>query len=71
MPNAFQNPGHSATCKLTKEELQKHFDEFYEDFFVELAKYGEVEEMNVCDNVGDHLNGSNLYLYEMEILTCV
>jgi hypothetical protein len=30
---------------------------------VELAKYGEVEEMNVCDNVGDHLVGSKLTLY--------
>ncbi|KAH7051799.1 splicing factor U2AF 26 kDa subunit-like protein [Linnemannia elongata] len=30
------------------------------DFFVELAKYGEIEEMHVCDNIGDHLVG-NIY----------
>ncbi|CAB4410408.1 unnamed protein product [Rhizophagus irregularis] len=29
-------------------------------FFTELCKYGEVEEMHVCDNVGDHLIG-NVY----------
>lgn len=28
---------------------------------MELAKYGEIEEMNVCDNVGDHLVG-NVYV---------
>ena len=43
---------------MTEEELQEHFDLFYEDIFMELAKYGEIEEMNVCDNVGDHLVGS-------------
>lgn len=26
--------------------------------FIELAKYGEIEKLNVCDNVGDHLVGS-------------
>jgi splicing factor U2AF 35 kDa subunit len=31
------------------------------DIFMELAKYGEIEEMNVCDNVGDHLVG-NVYV---------
>ncbi|KAJ3322386.1 Splicing factor U2AF 26 kDa subunit [Boothiomyces sp. JEL0866] len=36
-------------------ELQNDFDLFYEDIFMELAKYGEIEEMNICDNVGDHL----------------
>jgi hypothetical protein len=28
---------------------------------MELAKYGEIEEMHVCDNVGDHLVG-NVYI---------
>lgn len=43
-------------------ENQKHFDEFYEDIYVELEeKYGPIEEMNVCDNLGDHLIG-NVYV---------
>jgi len=45
---------------MTEDEIQTHFDDFYEDFFTELCKYGEVEEMHVCDNVGDHLIG-NVY----------
>ena len=36
--------------------LQEHYDNFFEDCFVEAEeKYGEIEEMNVCDNLGDHL----------------
>ncbi|CAG8475450.1 16064_t:CDS:2 [Cetraspora pellucida] len=45
---------------MSEEQIQAHFDDFYEDFFTELCKYGEVEEMHVCDNVGDHLIG-NVY----------
>lgn len=42
--------------------MQEHFDNFFEDVFVELEdKYGEIEEMNVCDNLGDHLVG-NVYV---------
>ena len=32
--------------------------DFYEDIFEELAKFGEVENLNVCDNVADHMVGS-------------
>ena len=36
--------------------FKEHFDNFFEDCFVEAEeKYGDVEEMNVCDNLGDHL----------------
>ena len=42
--------------------LQKHYDEFYEEVFFEIEdKYGEIEEMNVCENLGDHLVG-NVYI---------
>eukprot|EP00743_Colponemidia_sp_Colp-15_P001220 GILK01001340.1.p2 GENE.GILK01001340.1~~GILK01001340.1.p2 ORF type:complete len:276 (-),score=30.32 GILK01001340.1:579-1358(-) len=42
-------------------EAAKHFEDFYEEVFSELMNYGEVEEMNVCDNIGDHLVG-NVYV---------
>ncbi|XP_070551329.1 splicing factor U2AF 35 kDa subunit-like isoform X2 [Ptychodera flava] len=43
-------------------DMQKHFDDFFEEVFTELdEKYGEIEEMNVCDNIGDHLVG-NVYV---------
>lgn len=53
-------------CQITEEELQAQFNEFYEDFFVELAKYGAVVEMHVCDNVGEHLIGNVYARYEWE-----
>lgn len=51
---------------MTEDELQDHFDNFFEDVFTELeTKYGEIEEMNVCDNLGDHLVG-NVYCQFVE-----
>ena len=35
--------------------------DFYEDVFEELDKFGEVENLNVCDNLADHLVG-NVYV---------
>lgn len=44
----------SVRCSSTPVLLQEVFTEMEE-------KYGEVEEMNVCDNLGDHLVG-NVYV---------
>jgi len=39
-----------------------HFTFHFQEVFTEMEeKYGEVEEMNVCDNLGDHLVG-NVYV---------
>ncbi|XP_026157357.1 splicing factor U2AF 35 kDa subunit-like isoform X3 [Mastacembelus armatus] len=49
-------------CAVSDVEMQEHYDEFFEEVFTEMEeKYGEVEEMNVCDNLGDHLVG-NVYV---------
>lgn len=63
LPNLYVNPATTeAGSSLSPEQLQQHFDLFYEDMFVELSlRYGEVEELVVCDNVGDHLVG-NVYV---------
>ena len=53
--------------------MQEHYDNFFEDVFVECEdKYGPVEEMNVCDNLGDHLVG-NVYVKfkKEEVITSV
>ena len=42
-------------------EAIEHFEAFYEEVFMELAKYGEIEEMVVADNIGDHMIG-NVYV---------
>lgn len=51
---------------MTDEEVQAQFDDFFEDFFVELAKIGVVVEMHVCDNIGEHLIGNVYARYEWE-----
>ena len=38
----------------------EEFHNFYAEVFLELAKYGEIEDMQVCDNLSDHMFG-NLY----------
>ena len=40
------------------EESLDHFEAFYEEVFHELTKFGEVVDMAVTDNIGDHLIGS-------------
>ncbi|KAJ8750083.1 hypothetical protein K2173_013998 [Erythroxylum novogranatense] len=46
---------------LDPRKIQEHFEEFYEDLFEELSKYGEIESLNVCDNLADHMVG-NVYV---------
>ena len=47
---------------MSAEAEQQHFDAFFEDVFVECEdRYGPIEEMNICDNLGDHLVG-NVYI---------
>lgn len=46
---------------LDPRKIQQHFEDFYEDLFEELGKYGELESLNVCDNLADHMVG-NVYV---------
>lgn len=62
----YQNPAHDPNCKLSESELASYFETFYEDVFCELVKYGNLLEMHVCDNVGDHLIGNVYARYEWE-----
>ncbi|XWS52912.1 hypothetical protein CRYUN_Cryun11dG0113300 [Craigia yunnanensis] len=42
-------------------KIQEHFEGFYVDLFEELSKYGEIESLNICDNLSDHMVG-NVYV---------
>nr|CAA77132.1 U2 snRNP auxiliary factor, small subunit [Oryza sativa] len=46
---------------IDPEKMQEHFEDFYEDIYEELSKFGEVETLNVCDNLADHMIG-NVYV---------
>lgn len=63
LPNLYQNPAYNTSPnapKMNAAQLQNHFDAFYEDFWCEMCRYGEIEEVVVCDNNNDHLVG-NVY----------
>lgn len=53
LPNLYQNPAYDPKNKMNPSQLQNHFDAFYEDFWCEMCKYGELEEVVVCDNNND------------------
>ena len=64
----YENPS-AAVAKangmdVPQEALVKavnHFEDFYEEVFMQFAKYGEIEDMVVADNIGDHMIG-NLWI---------
>ncbi|KAK4894159.1 hypothetical protein LTR17_004190 [Elasticomyces elasticus] len=60
LPNLYQNPAYDNKSRMNPSQLQNHFDAFYEDVWAEMCKYGEIEELVVCDNNNDHLIG-NVY----------
>ncbi|KAK4487550.1 hypothetical protein RD792_005801 [Penstemon davidsonii] len=47
-------------------KIQEHFEDFYEDIFEELSKFGEIETLNVCDNLADHMIGNVYVLFKEE-----
>jgi splicing factor U2AF subunit len=63
----YQNPAatllasNTAPTPADTQKWEEEFESFYEEVFEELGSYGEVEEMHVCDNLGDHLVG-NVYV---------
>jgi splicing factor U2AF subunit len=43
---------------IDRVEIEADFRDFYEEVYDELSKFGEIDEMNVCDNLGDHMIGA-------------
>ncbi len=55
---------------ITEERIQEHFDDTFEELFVELEKkYGDIEEMNICDNLSEHLAGKYLHFISISIFS--
>ncbi|KAF3321421.1 Splicing factor U2af subunit [Carex littledalei] len=63
LSNMYQRPDMIITPDIAQldKSLQKHFENFYIDIFEELSKYGEIESLNVCDNLANHMIG-NVYV---------
>jgi splicing factor U2AF subunit len=65
IPHMYDNPpvaiALSEGTKLPEnmiKEAVRHFEDFYEEIFLELANYGELEDVIVTDNIGDHIIGN-------------
>ena len=63
----YQNPPAAISFaegeKVSDEDLKealKHFEQFYEEIFLELSNFGELKDLSVVDNLSDHLIG-NVY----------
>ena len=50
-----------AAAQVDERWVQNFYEEFYEDVFEEVAQFGEIENLNVCDNIADHMVG-NVYI---------
>ncbi|KAK4320795.1 hypothetical protein Pmani_008370 [Petrolisthes manimaculis] len=60
--NSAKSADGSHLANMSDHEIQEQFEYFFEDVFFECEeKYGEIEEMCVCDNQCDHLRG-NVYI---------
>jgi splicing factor U2AF subunit len=56
----------SGGTKLPEEmikETVRHFEDFYEEVFLEMANFGEIEDLVVTDNIGDHIIGNAYVKY--------
>ena len=64
--------GHKVSEEDEKKALD-HYEEFYEEVFLELANYGEIDDLVICDNICDHLKGNVYvkYIRESEALKCL
>jgi splicing factor U2AF subunit len=60
-PRAVINNGPGSFPRLDEDALQMDFDDFYEEIFDEVSKFGYIEELNIAGNIGDHLIG-NVYI---------
>ena len=63
-PHLYQNPmallyaGTGGTVQLSREmeeTIERDFEETFVDIFDEVSKFGEVDEIQVCENLNDHL----------------
>lgn len=62
LSNLYQNPKLNKNVQdLNPLQIKEYFENFYKDIFIRIAKIGEIEDIVVCENENNHLNG-NVYL---------
>jgi len=58
-PEPGQDPNNQA-------QVEEAFEDFYEEMLEELVKFGEIEELHVVENLGDHMFGNCYVKYHTE-----
>eukprot|EP01017_Pseudomicrothorax_dubius_P029553 TRINITY_DN3599_c0_g1_i3.p1 TRINITY_DN3599_c0_g1~~TRINITY_DN3599_c0_g1_i3.p1 ORF type:complete len:220 (+),score=30.77 TRINITY_DN3599_c0_g1_i3:86-745(+) len=56
--------------EIDEEEVQKKYDEFYEDVLPEFEKYGKISQFKCCNNLVPHLRG-NLYIQYVDVVSAI
>lgn len=62
LPNLYQSPVWTAPAgTFTDAQEKEHLENFYLEMFEELAKFGDIDQIYLCENTCDHLIG-NVYV---------
>lgn len=68
----WQNPmcaivsGGGDLLNIDNSKFQEDFDEFYDEIFEEFSKFGKIEDVQICENLGDHMVGNVYVKFEDE-----
>lgn len=54
------------TNNATSKHHQTSLDDFYEELYEECKKFGKIEDIQVCENLGDHMVGNVYIKYQDE-----
>ncbi|XP_031482583.1 zinc finger CCCH domain-containing protein 5 isoform X2 [Nymphaea colorata] len=72
--NMYNGPGlaweQDEGLEYTEEEVERCFEEFYEDVHTEFLKYGQIVNFKVCRNGSSHLRG-NVYVHYKHLESAV
>lgn len=60
IPHLYIPPQPDAEGNPTQ-DVEEHFEDFFEEILEELSKFGEVEQFHTVENLGDHMFG-NVYV---------
>ena len=52
---------------IDDQKFQEDFDEFYDEIFQEFQNFGKVDDVQVCENLGEHMVGNVYVKFEDEV----
>ena len=65
-PAELLDPSGGLKEGVDEKDVRKHFEDFYEDVFMEMCEFGEITEMCIAGNLGDHLLGNTYVQFKEE-----